>query len=369
MVGSRYAAQPLYMPLIFSGLSLTSENLMSINDRANIHDARILVVDDNIDNVDLLIAVLHQAGYSDVNSTTDPFAVESLHAREGYDLILLDMQMPGLDGLDVIKALRDIEQNAYVPVLAITANASYKIDALRAGARDFITKPFDLAELLQRIHNLLEVRLLYRHFAEQGKLQRHMALHDALTGLPNRRLLEDRIGMALSQARRNARVMGLLYLDLDGFKAINDRRGHEAGDRLLRMVAERLATNTRAQDTVARIGGDEFIMVLADLSNADDVMHPAVKILDALAQPFDIDGARLQVTVSIGIAAYPHDGHDANTLIACADQALRDAKAAGRNRFHFAPARCVNAVSLSTIALRETTTKSPTPLLEPNPCN
>ena len=342
---------------------------MSSNHPDNLRDARVLVVDDNIDNVELLLAVLQQAGYRNVRWTTDAFAVESMHRRDRYDLILLDMQMPGMDGLDVIKALRNIEENAYVPVLAITANSSYKIDALQAGARDFISKPFDLAELLQRIHNLLEVRLLYRHFAEQGKLQHHMALHDPLTGLPNRRLLEDRIGLALSHARRYDRVVGLLYLDLDGFKTINDERGHEAGDRLLLMVAERLAASTRQQDTVARIGGDEFIMVLADLNDAEDVMRPATKILDALAQPFEIDGAALQITVSIGIAAYPRNGLDVHGLIARADQALYDAKAAGRNRFHFAPTRVGQAGPLTLYSPLPHVGEFLPPLLESNSCS
>ena len=104
---------------------------MSANNSTNLRDAHILVVDDNRDNVELLLAVLQQAGYMNVSLTTDPFSVEALHARHCYDLILLDMQMPGLDGLGVIRALRTIEQNSYVPVLAITANSSYKIDALR----------------------------------------------------------------------------------------------------------------------------------------------------------------------------------------------------------------------------------------------
>ena len=163
-----------------------------------------------------------------------------------------------------------------------------------------------------------------------------MALHDPLTGLPNRRLLEDRIETALHHARRNERMMAVFYMDLDGFKAINDVHGHECGDRLLQMVADRLTGVTREQDTVARIGGDEFIMLLSDLGELGDVMRPALKALDVLALPFNIKGLCLHVTASIGIAAYPLDAVDVTSLIACADEALYEAKRAGRNRFHLA---------------------------------
>jgi two-component system cell cycle response regulator len=304
--------------------------------RAQIREAKLLVVDDNSENVELLLAVLAEAGYSDVSSTSISSEVADLHAQHCYDLILLDMQMPGMNGLEVIQALRNVEQNAYVPVIAITANPSYKIAALQAGARDFIVKPFELAEVHQRIHNLLEVRLLYKKVAEQGRLQKQLALHDALTGLPNRRLLEDRIETALRHAHRSERMMAVLYMDLDGFKAINDTHGHECGDRMLQMVADRLSGVTRQQDTVARIGGDEFIMLLPDLGDMNDVTRPALKVLDVLALPFNIKGLCLQVTASIGIAAYPVDGDGAADLLLRADQALYDAKRAGRNRFHIA---------------------------------
>ena len=301
-----------------------------------IRDARLLVVDDNQENIDLLLAVLNQAGYTNVSATSCASEVAALHAQHGYDLILLDMQMPGLDGLEVIDALHRVEQDAYVPVIAITANPGYKIAALQAGARDFITKPLDIAEVNQRIHNLLEVRLLYRKVAEQGRVQRQMALHDHLTGLPNRRLLEDRIETALHHAARNHRMMAVFYLDLDGFKAINDTHGHECGDNLLRVVAQRLLGTCRQQDTLARIGGDEFIMLLSDIEDVTDVMRPALKILESLAAPLESEGRRLQVTASIGIATYPIDGKTADALIGRADQALYEAKRAGRNRFHMA---------------------------------
>jgi diguanylate cyclase (GGDEF)-like protein/PAS domain S-box-containing protein len=164
---------------------------------------------------------------------------------------------------------------------------------------------------------------------------RHMAHHDALTELPNRVLLHDRIGQAIAQARRNRRVAALLVIDLDRFKNINDSLGHQVGDGLLRTVAERLVACVRDADTVARMGGDEFVVVLTDLKRAEDAGPIAQKILGALPRPVNIEDHELRVTSSIGICAYPHDGEDVETLMRNADAAMYHAKETGRNNFQF----------------------------------
>lgn len=301
----------------------------------DIRHANILVVDDDADNLYMLSEVLSQAGYSRVSSTTESNQVCALHQENAFDLILLDMQMPGMSGLEVMEGLKKIEQEAYLPVLAITGDPSYKIAALEAGARDFVTKPYDLIEFQTRIRNMLEVRLLYKAVAEQGRLQKKMALHDPLTGLPNRRLLVDRMEKTMQHVSRNHCMMALMYIDLDGFKNINDQHGHQCGDELLKMVADRLLSTAREEDTVTRIGGDEFIMLLSEIDKVDDVVRPAAKVLRALSTPFDIDGLTVQVSGSIGISFYPTDGEDAESLIARADHALYEAKRAGKNRYRF----------------------------------
>ncbi|OGA25661.1 MAG: hypothetical protein A3I02_09620 [Betaproteobacteria bacterium RIFCSPLOWO2_02_FULL_67_26] len=164
---------------------------------------------------------------------------------------------------------------------------------------------------------------------------RHMAHHDALTGLPNRALLHDRIGQAIAQAQRNPRVLALLFIDLDRFKTVNDSLGHQVGDRLLQAVAERLVACTRGSDTIARIGGDEFVVVLGDLNQPEDARHVGQKVLDALSAPVMIDSHELRVTPSVGICAYPHDGGDVETLMRNADTAMYHAKQMGRNNFQF----------------------------------
>ena len=299
--------------------------------------AKILVVDDSPDNVDLMLEILRDAGYSNVTATMRPAQVCPLHKEHCYDLILLDLQMPELNGFQVMKGLKEIEHGGYLPVLALTAQPSFKIAALEAGARDFISKPFDLMEVHKRIHNMLEVRLLYKELAQYSKQQQELALHDPLTGLPNRRLLEDRIEHTLQQSARNRGKSAILYLDLDGFKAINDSYGHGYGDEILKMVAARLVGASRKEDTVARIGGDEFVIVLGNLAGKGDAREPAAKLIEVISEPYFINDLTLRLSTSIGIAIYPDDATSVESLLGVADTALYEAKRAGKNRYCCSP--------------------------------
>src|ERR1041385_5529057 len=218
---------------------------------SDILNASCLIVDDKEANVLLLEQLLRGAGYARIASTMDPKAVCALHRDNHYDLILLDLQMPGMDGFAVMEGLKAVEPDGYIPVLAITAQPGHKRRALEAGARDFVSKPFDLAEVLLRVHNLLEVRLLHEAARHHAETLQSLALHDQLTGLAHRRLLADRMSMALAHARRNRSGMAVVYLDLDGFKQINDTLGHGAGDILLNLVGQRLVGAVRRGDTVA----------------------------------------------------------------------------------------------------------------------
>jgi two-component system, cell cycle response regulator len=307
-----------------------TENTMPSRDE--ILHAKILVVDDCADNIDLMQEILRDAGYTDVTSTMLPEQVCPLHRQHCYDLILLDLQMPGLNGFQVMKGLKEIEQGGYLPVLALTAQPSFKIAALEAGARDFISKPFDLMEVHKRIHNMLEVRLLYKELAQYSKQQQELALHDPLTGLPNRRLLEDRIATVLQHAVRQNSKAAVMYLDLDGFKGINDTYGHAYGDEMLKMVARRLSGCSRKEDTVARVGGDEFVIVMGNIATLHDAQEPASKLIEAVSEPYLINGVSLKLSTSIGISLFPDDADTVETLIAVADLALYQAKRAGKNR-------------------------------------
>jgi diguanylate cyclase (GGDEF)-like protein/PAS domain S-box-containing protein len=162
-----------------------------------------------------------------------------------------------------------------------------------------------------------------------------MATHDALTGLPNRTLLSDRFTVALALSRRTRNRLAVMMLDLDRFKAVNDSMGHDVGDELLKAVGQRLKVTMRESDTVARIGGDEFVVLLPQIPNADEAAKSAQRILDAFREPFIFDGHRARITSSIGIAVYPEGGKDIESLLKSADTAMYWAKEQGRDTYRF----------------------------------
>ena len=311
----------------------------------DILNAAILIVDDNKANVQLLEQMLASAGYACITSTWDPHAVSALHRDNHYDLILLDLQMPGMDGFQVMESLKEIETDGYLPVLAVTSERAHKLRALQCGAKDFVSKPFDLAEVLMRVQNMLEVRLLHEAARNHGKALESLALNDPLTGLANRRLLADRISMALVHARRNKSAMAVVYLDLDGFKQINDTLGHGAGDILLKMVAERLVAAVRKEDTVARVGGDEFILMLWHVSGTDYAATVASRSIEAVSQPYYIEGNTVSITTSAGVSIYPVHGENADMLMKSADLALYEAKRAGKNAYRISERPDLSAVA------------------------
>lgn len=161
----------------------------------------------------------------------------------------------------------------------------------------------------------------------------HQAYHDALTGLPNRLLVRDHLEIALASARRRGRSVAVLFLDLDDFKRVNDSLGHSVGDELLQAVAERLQEHVRAGDTIGRLGGDEFTLVLPEIESHETAAQIAGKVLELIAEPFELTGSRLDVTTSIGISLFPIDGEDVETLLRSADTAMYRAKEVGRNTY------------------------------------
>ena len=178
----------------------------------------------------------------------------------------------------------------------------------------------------------------------------HTAQHDFLTGLPNRMLLNDRVGQAIAAAQRHEKQVAVLFLDLDGFKHINDSLGHPTGDRLLQSIAWRLVECVRGADTVSRQGGDEFVVLLSEVEQPEDAAHTARRMLQVVAEAHSIDQHDLHVTTSIGVSVYPDDGLDAETLIKNADTAMYQAKENGRQSYRFfKPAMNVRAVERQSI--------------------
>ena len=186
---------------------------------------------------------------------------------------------------------------------------------------------------LEATNQRLEAEITERQEAE-GRAQ-HLADHDPLTGLPNRRLLEDRLGQALVFGSRNRKLSAAMFVDLDRFKHVNDTHGHAFGDRMLKEVGRRLEEQLREGDTICRLGGDEFVIVLPEIKRSSDAAHVAQKIIEAVSQPVTIDERDLHISCSVGISVAPDDGRDAETLIRNADAAMYHAKEIGRANYQF----------------------------------
>jgi two-component system, cell cycle response regulator len=294
-----------------------------------IFNARILIVDDREANVSLVAQILSEDGYTDVSTTTNSLEVCALHRKNRYDLIVLDLQMPGMDGFEVMDGLKGDKSEDYLPVIALTAQPAHKRRALEAGARDFISKPFDLVDVTTRIHNMLEVRLLYKKLENYNKVLEQRTLHDITTGLPNRNLFNDRLTHAIALAKRHAWTLAVMFLDLDRFKCINDAHGHAVGDEVLKAVAKRLLQHARDEDTVCRNGGDEFLYLMMDPRGSENVERIAGVLLNTIAQPIELGDLQVVINASIGIAVYSGDGTSEDELIRNADTAMYRAKKAG----------------------------------------
>ena len=440
-----------------------------------IDQARLLLVDDKPELLRSLYELVTIHGYIADRALGGAEALERL-SRQAYDVILLDLIMPGISGHDVLEFARERQLDSKIIVVSGDASFSGVKHALHCGAFDFVKKPYEAAELVatvetalrqcdlesrnvemeaqlkdseelhrfivnsspdlvymldrngcftflnDRIESLLGYRkdeLLGKHYSEivdddhlelarnifnerrtgeraaknvelrlKSKLARQgarffhaqslwmeltamgvysdpkertranfsgtygtarditarkeaesvinfQAYHDLLTHLPNRVLLKDRLAMAITHARRNKRKLGVMFLDLDRFKIVNDTLGHSMGDRLLKAVAKRLQGCLRRGDTLARFGGDEFTLLLPEVRTQEDIVVIATKILDRLNAPFLIDGHELFVGASIGIAMYPEAGESEESLIQNADIAMYHIKGRGKNGYQF----------------------------------
>ena len=269
---------------------------------------------------------------------------------EAFDAVLLDLGLPdsqGLDGLDLLR-----QMNNALPIVVYSGIQSERIamSAVRHGAQDYVVKGRGSADTLARA-----IRFAIERKQSEVRISR-LAYHDGLTGLPNRRLLTDRMMQGLALARRGGSRLAVVFLDLDNFKWVNDTLGHAAGDELLCLAAERLTICRRDSDTVARYGGDEFTLVLPDITRLSDVGGIADKVLEAFGSPFMIGGQELCASVSMGISVYPEDGVDVATLLRNADAAMYRAKRHGYSSCGFhSPSMVVSSTERLAmgIAVRE----------------
>jgi diguanylate cyclase len=288
-------------------------------------DPVILIVDDQSTDVRILSEAVRDL--AEVHfATTGKMALEMARFCRP-DLVLLDIQMPGMDGFEVCRAMKSDPKLCDAAIIFVTSHAQTdnELRALEYGGIDFIQKPLNAA--VARAHTKAHLKLR----AEAKKL----ANYDALTGLPNRTLLQDRAEQALQKARRNQDRVALLLLDLDNFKGINNSVGHTVGDAVLKEVAARLARSSRSFDTVSRQGGDEFIILLPDIHGLETIGDYAKRLLSTIASPISVKANRYDISASIGISVFPDDSEDLESLYRHADAAMYQAKLEGRNRCRF----------------------------------
>jgi diguanylate cyclase (GGDEF)-like protein len=286
---------------------------------------RVLAVEDNPGDAILVREMLHDASPQGfVLQTADRLSTAVAHLLDrAVDCVLLDLSLPDAEGLEALAQVRTVALDVPIVVLSGRSDEVLAVQAVHEGAQDYLIKGQVDASLLSR-------SITYAIERKRAEVElAHQALHDALTGLPNRALFYDRLGQALNRVGRHSTAAAVLFLDLDRFKVVNDSLGHGAGDKLLISVAERLSRVLRAGDTAARFGGDEFVILCEDISGERQAIAIAGRIAEELSTPFTVDNDEVFVHTSVGIALATQIGARPEALIRDADAAMYRAKERG----------------------------------------
>jgi diguanylate cyclase (GGDEF)-like protein len=336
---------------------------------------RLLVVDDIQDNRDIIARRFRRRGFEISEAETGKQALSLIGSKQ-FDIVLLDVTMPDTDGIEVLDAIRRKYSPVELPVIMVTGMVQSEdiLRALAAGANDYLTKPLDFAVVEARVYVQIERKFaedkirdlnaslsrandqLERRVAErteelteanlrlhvemerQKRSQetiRHLAHHDPLTGLANRTRLREQLYEALASARRYKRQLAVLFIDLDGFKSINDVLGHSTGDALLKVVADRLKDSVREADRLCRFGGDEFVIIQFGDEQPEGAAALAGRVIELVSRPFTVEGRELIVGASVGIVIAGEHDFEPEQLLRAADLAMYRAKLDGRGRYRF----------------------------------
>jgi two-component system cell cycle response regulator len=303
-----------------------------MNDAAQ--SLQVLVVDDSPVCQKLVQQALEQEAYSMLFAKSGGEALK-LYERHAPSIIITDWMMPDFSGLELCQRIRaDLRRTyTYLIVLTSISEKANVVKGLAAGADDYLTKPFDPAELLARIGVGRRIVDLHREIDAKNRLLEGMAHSDPLTALPNRRAIEEWAARQLRGAARHGFPFWVVLADLDSFKSVNDNYGHDAGDAVLQAFAEALKEHTRSSDICGRLGGDEFLMVIAHVGE-EDIQPTMDRFREQFAlQEFTFEGKKVRVTASFGIAGFHgKDAPEFSALLRRADKALYAAKHAGRNQ-------------------------------------
>ena len=334
---------------------------------------RLLIVDDISDNRAILTRRLQRRGFDVVEAECGLTAIELID-KESFDLVLLDVMMPGMDGIETLKRIRSQNSASALPVIMVTARSESGniVDALELGANDYVTKPVDFAVALARVNTQISRKRAVEQVAlaneelrkanqdlerrveertsrlidanqrlkveiadreESQARSQYLAYHDSLTGLGNRLLFKEQLEEALKDVSITPHPLAVLFLDLDGFKAVNDTLGHSIGDLLLKSVATKLRDILPRTDRIARLGGDEFAILQISATQPGSSIALAEKIIEVVGQPSSIDGHDVTVGASVGIAVAHPGNMNTENFLKSADLAMYSAKSDGRGTY------------------------------------
>jgi len=335
--------------------------------------SRLLIVDDISDNRSILKRRFERLGFNVTEAESGLIAIDLIE-KTPFDLVLLDVMMPGIDGMETLKRIRSQRSASALPVIMVTAKSESDniVDALEQGANDYVTKPVDFAVALARVNTQISRRRaeqkvalaneelrkanedlerrveertrrlidanqrLKEEIADREELQaksQYLAYHDSLTGLGNRLLFKEQLDEALRDVSVAPHPLAVLFLDLDGFKAVNDTLGHSVGDLLLKSVAVKLRDLLPSIDRIARLGGDEFAILQMSSPQPTSSTVLAERIIEIVAQPHNIEGYDATVGASIGIAIARPGEMSTESLLKSADLAMYSAKSEGRGTY------------------------------------
>ena len=325
-------------------------------------DFKVLIVDDEPINVLVAQEYLRLAGYQNTFGEVDATKALERIAQEQPDIVLVDIMMPEVNGLEILEKLRADPQWTFLPVIIVTAadDDQTRLRALELGATDFLSKPVKGTELVPRVRNALLIkshRDYLRHYARALERQTRslesqiaQARTDSLTGLANRRALDEELQRRYSESQRTGSPLSIMLIDVDHFKGFNDRHGHRTGDEALRVIAATLRDAMRQLDLVARYGGEEFVVLLPGTAIEGAILVAERTRQDLADSRFRYDGKEFSLTVSIGVAQLATNEH-VSRMLQRVDQALYAAKGAGRNRSFWNDGR--NSRSVLDTSIRE----------------
>lgn len=297
---------------------------------------KILVADDSTTFLQMITDSLTKLGHEVVQAKSGEDAV-LLFQKNHPDLVILDVMMAGMGGFECARQIRQVNPEDWIPIIFLSADVNDESIArgIEAGGDDYLTKPCSDITLEAKIKAMQRISKMRLELIKKTDELNRISTTDVLTGLYNRFHFEKVIRKKMAAAQRYNHNMALLFVDLDHFKTINDSFGHGVGDILLKEVASRLLKCTRIDDFIARIGGDEFVIILSQISNHLAAGEVAQKIVDELAKEYRINGVDIKISASVGVTCYPEQPGDAATIIQNADIAMYAAKELGKNNFQY----------------------------------